>query len=189
VKAGTSAVTAELQRARLKGVQKNTNNGIIFVITSRRQYRVYSEDPLPPAAGAMATSGQVAFDVNNADIAKYLPQHVEFVPAAAGAGGRVAGQVLRFNRLGQVCEPGGPVTTCRGLNGAVPGPQIPGTNPGQPDGGVVDAAYFMAAADNANWSVQVEDVRTRTGGPSGTPGTGNRRTIWITNGGRIWAQQ
>jgi len=185
VKAGTSAVVSELQRARLKAVQRNTNNGMVFVVTSRRQFRIYPEDANPPAGGGIPPGARQQFNAATAEVPKYLPQWVEFVPAtvAPGTAARTAGQLLRFNRLGQTCEPGA-VPGCAPILGTPPPPQVPGTT--SPDGSTVDGSYFVAANDNSNWSVEIEDVRTRVGG---APGTGLRKRILISAGGRVWAQQ
>lgn len=180
VKAGTSAVVSELQRARLKAVQRNTNNGMVFVVTSRRQFRIYPEDANPPAGGGIPPGARQPFDPATAELPKDLPQWVEFVPATAT---RPAGQLLRFNRLGQACEPGS-IPSCVPIQGTPPPPQVPGTT--TTDGSTVDGNYFVAAPDNSNWAVEVEDVRTRV---AGAPGSGLRKRILISAGGRVWAQQ
>jgi prepilin-type N-terminal cleavage/methylation domain-containing protein len=183
VRAGASLVSSEIQRARLKAVQRNVNNGMIFVVTSRRQFRVYPEDANPDQVDGnnIPIGLQQAFNPATADTARYLPDWVEFVPGGA------AGQMLRFNRLGQPCRPI-PSTTvgCRDILGPIPVPVIPGTT--TPDGSTIDGNYFTDDG-SGGWTVTIEDTRTRTGGMGGPPGSGILRRLSISSGGRVLIQQ
>jgi len=183
VRSGTSLASAEIQRARQKAVQRNTNNGIIFVITSRRQFRVYPEDANPDQldGNAIPISVRQGFNQANTDSPpRYLPDWVEFVPGGA------AGQLLRFNRLGQACQPQPGPGPCPWIVGAIPIPMVPGTTTN--DGSTVDANYFTADG-SGGWTVLIEDIRTRPGGTGGTPGTGIRRLVSISGAGRVQVQQ
>jgi prepilin-type N-terminal cleavage/methylation domain-containing protein len=148
-------VQGELQAARSRAITTNTNNGVSFIIVDADTFRFVQEDL--PAGEQLNTL-------------RDLPQGVQFQVG----GGANATPTVRFNRLGNFCNPAG--------------------------GGPPCAAAYPAGS----WCTGPENARCTSAGPGanyiGDPGAGVMqvtlieqvtqltRTVRIAPGGRVVVQ-
>lgn len=158
-------VSSEMQAARTKAIMGNVNQGVSFLIVDRNSYRWVIEDTVPPSLGPL----------------RDLPQNIAFDQLAGGG----ATSTLRFNRLGNYCNPA--VAPCAGPFAAAwcTAAEAPTRCQIAPAPGVT---YMDADIDPtvAVGAMRIVLVDARGGAP--LPGD-HRRTVRIVPGGRILSQQ
>ena len=92
IRGAADQVVAEIQAGRLRGIKKNVNYGVVFVVLSDNTYQSFVEDlPLSGSRQPYATAEQGAI--------RTLPTGVRFDSTGAVDAG------FRFNRLGAMCDP------------------------------------------------------------------------------------
>jgi prepilin-type N-terminal cleavage/methylation domain-containing protein len=122
LRGGAADVVSDLQKARTTAVMKNVNWGVLFVVLSPNTYRYVIEDMQPtgtqiPCGYLQNTQVTISMLGSCAALApaqagpvRRLPEGIQFVAAGCGITG--AGAAMRFQRLGQVCQPTTGSTTC-----------------------------------------------------------------------------
>jgi len=92
IRGAADQVVAEIQAGRMRGIKKNVNYGVVFVVLSDNTYQSFVEDlPLSGSRQAYATAEKGAI--------RTLPTGVRFDTTGANDAG------FRFNRLGAMCDP------------------------------------------------------------------------------------
>ena len=101
IRGAAQQVAGELQAARSKAIMTNTNagpglvGGVSFVVVDADSYRYVQEDLLADVAAATIPAGSELSPLRD------LPLGVRFVVATAAD----SGPSVRFNRLGNFCNP------------------------------------------------------------------------------------
>lgn len=114
IRGAAQQVASEIQAARTKAIMKNTNLGVVFVPLSTTQYRFVIEDiPLaanPSTRETLAVLTAPPLEAQQAGPVRDLPNGVQFGVDAATcpitAGFAPNNKGVRFDRLGQRCNPG-----------------------------------------------------------------------------------
>ena len=159
IRGAAQQIASELSAARSKAVMTNTNAGVSFALVTQTTYRYVMEDlPAAEAAGPLRS----------------LPAGCVFV----AQGMANAGTTIRFNRLGDDCNP-----AAGGRCGAVAGTLC---RPGELTSLCTNAPASNYVGNDAG------------GGTTGIPGsllivvretaTGLQRTVRVAPGGRILPQ-
>jgi len=151
-------VSNEMAAGRTKAIMTNVNTGVSFLIVDRNSYRYVVED------------------TNTLGPLRDLPQGIAF-DIVAGAG---AGASVRFNRMGNFCNPavGG------GCAVAYAGAWCTAAEATR----CADAAgqNYLLTDPTVAGGVRVTLVDARLGTPTATD---QRRTVRISPGGRVLSQQ
>jgi len=160
-------VSNEMQAARTKAIMSNVNTGVSFLIVDRNTYRWVLEDTVPPTLGPL----------------RDLPQNIAF--DTLGGGG--ATSTLRFNRMGNYCNPA--VAPCAGPFGGGAGWCTAAEAPTRCNVAPAPGVTYMDADTTANvaaGSMRIVLVDARLGAPQAGD---QRRTVRIVPGGRVLSQQ
>lgn len=172
--AAVREVSGEIQAARNRAVMKNVNFGSVFYIRSATTYRTAMEDDQNPAGNPPRMFRALTLNEAEADAQhqvtalRRLPGDVTFGTGCrlelGGAASSAPNDIgIRFNRLGQACNPGPDPAAgdCR----------VPLVNPSA----TPPFVSFDGAAGATICLVQ--------------PSTGLRRVIRITPGGRVLSRE
>jgi prepilin-type N-terminal cleavage/methylation domain-containing protein len=151
-------VSNEMAAARTKAIMQNVNTGVSFLIVDRNSYRYVIED------------------TNLLGPLRDLPQGIAF-DIVAGAG---AGASVRFNRMGNFCNPA--VAPCAAAYGGV------WCTAAEAPVRCADAAgqTYLATDPGVAGGVTITLVDARLGVPQASD---MRRTVRISPGGRILSYQ
>lgn len=164
-------IVNELQAARAKAIMKNVNYGVVFYTSGPRTYRYFIEDdqtPQTPPATRALTRTEAEADRLQSIVQRELPPYVEFGTGCTRPDGSALAAnndvVLRYNRLGAWCDPGG--TSCSNVSWTSPGTPQPAPSTANP-GFLNDGS--------GSWICLVDT------------GRGLRKLITVTVGGRALA--
>ena len=170
IRGATQQVAGEIQAARNKAINKNVNQGVVFLTLSPTTYQWAVEDD-QTGTGASRTSVRPTLsatflaDKAQASPVFNLPLGITFgsattdCPSPAPTGGAFDSG-MRFNRMGMWCDPGTSTTSCPALGfgqSLVYNIPLTATNPG--------SVLCLTEAT-----------------------TGLKRTVTVMSGGRVMAQ-
>jgi len=170
IRGATQQVAGEIQAARNRAINKNVNQGVVFLTLGPTTYQWAVEDD-QTGTGAGRTSARPTItasflaDKAQASPVYSLPSGITFANALAGCPspaptGGAFDTGMRFNRLGMWCDPGSSSTTC------------PNIGFGQ------SLVYNIPpTAANPGSTLCLNEVST-----------GLKRTVTVLQGGRVQAQ-
>jgi type II secretory pathway pseudopilin PulG len=163
IRGATQTLASDIQTARNRAISKNVNLGVAIVVEDADTYWTHVEDmqSLPKLTARQQLDLAAPVDVQSTR--RRLPAGIEFALTAADCpvlpGFAPADYGFRFNRLGAWCDPGG--------GGACPDVDIAGAT--------ANAVFTVGATGSTLCLLERQ--------------SGLSRTVTVTPGGRVLAQQ
>jgi prepilin-type N-terminal cleavage/methylation domain-containing protein len=172
IRGATQQVAGEIQAARNRAITKNVNLGVVFLTLSPTTYQWAVEDDQTGMGSAGRStvrptiSATFLGDKAQASPVFNLPQGITFGTATSDCPTPPSGGAfdtgMRFNRLGQWCDPGSSSSTC-------------------PDLGFGQASVYNIPASGGTTGSSIICVTEAT--------SGLKRFVTVEQGGRVQAQQ
>jgi prepilin-type N-terminal cleavage/methylation domain-containing protein len=163
IRGATQALAGDIQTARNRAIAKNANLGVAIVVQDVNTYWTHVEDDQSPPKATTRQQLVMAAPVAEQSVRRRLPAGIEFALNVADCPALAvfapADYGFRFNRLGAWCDPGG--------GGACPDVDIAGAT--------TNAVFTVGAAGSTFCLFERQ--------------SGLSRTVTVTPGGRVMAQQ
>jgi prepilin-type N-terminal cleavage/methylation domain-containing protein len=163
IRGATQTLASDIQTARNRAISKNANLGVAIVVEDANTYWTHVEDDQTPPKDPARRQLDLAAPDDVQSARRRLPAGIEFALTAADcpvlAGFAPADYGFRFNRLGAWCDPG--------AGGACPEVDIAGAT--------ANAVFTVGGTGSTLCLLERQ--------------SGLSRTVTVTPGGRVQAQQ